>query len=202
MPYKPDAVTATMTAGADFEKHPEGSHLMVCVDVINLGTKVQEDLQGKNPPRLVPRVALVFASGERDSTSGELLTVQTEFTVSMHEKSNLRPFLAAWRGKSYTDPEALAGAPLEKLAGKPAFVTVEHKQSKQGRTFANIAAISPLPKQMRDSVTDLSNDYARGAWWSKKKDAYAEESAKFAASHPSSKPQMPRGNDGDDDLPF
>ena len=203
MPYKPDAVTATMNASADFERHPEGSHLMVCVDVINLGTKVQEDLQGKKPPRLVPRVALVFASGERDSQTGDLLTVQTEFTVSMHDKSNLRPFLAAWRGKSYTDDEAMAGAPLDKLAGKAALVTVEHKQSKQGRTFANIAAISPLPKAMREAIPDLSADYERGAWWDKKKAAYAEESAKFAADHPASRPQMPKGDDTDDDsLPF
>ena len=201
MPYTPDPVTATTTAGTDFERHSEGSHVMVCVDVINLGRKVQTDPMGKNPPRLVPRAALVFASGECDAR-GELLTVQTEFTVSMHEKSNLRPFLASWRGKSYSDPEAQAGAPLHKLAGVPALVTIEHKPSRDGsRTYANIASISPLPKQMRADVPDLSDAYRRGEWWGKKIAAYKTDADQFEGSHPTARPQPVRGDDTDD-LPF
>ena len=60
---------------------------------------------GQNAPREVPKVGLVFASGERQDGK-ELTIVTTEMTLSMNEKANLRKFLESWRGKSSSSSSA------------------------------------------------------------------------------------------------
>ena len=44
-----------------FPPHPKGPHMMMCVDVIDLGECVKT--WQNEPPKLVPMVALVYCSG-------------------------------------------------------------------------------------------------------------------------------------------
>jgi hypothetical protein len=44
--------------------------------------------------------------------------ISKEFTLSMHEKSTLRQFLESWRGKAFTEKEALS-FDVTALIGKP-----------------------------------------------------------------------------------
>lgn len=193
----PDQITAK-DQGAKFVPHPEGQFGAVCVDLINLGERVEQ--YQKQPARVVSKCAIVFASGER-AENGDLHTVSAEFTVSMNEKAGLRQLLEAWRGRSYREEEAKAGVPLHKLCGHAALMSVEHKTSGAGRTYAKIRTISPLPKGME--APDVA-EYQRAEFWEKRRTDYAEEVARFRSQSaaPSHDEDFETDQGEDDDLPF
>ena len=191
-----DSVTA-QDKGSGFVAHDEGQFAAVCVDVVDLGERV-EQYPGK-PARIVAKCALVFVT----DTVGETKEIAREVTVSMGEKANLRAFLEAWRGKSYTPEQATAGVPLHKLVGHAALISVEHKRSAKGRTYGLIKTIAPLPKSM---AAPSENGYARADFWAERKKGYAEEAKQWAAKMlaTSDEPPLPPEDEGDpdDDLPF
>src|SRR6266550_8071638 len=158
MTHQPDQVVAK-DAGGNFTAHPEGQFAMLCVDVAYLGTKV-EQFPGQDEAREVQKVALVFASGERQEDES-LTLVTTEMTLSANEKANLRKFLEQWRGKSYSAEQAEAGLPIAKLWGHLALVSIEHVTTRRGRKFAKIASIAPLPKAMPAPHDGLKEEYER-----------------------------------------
>ena len=88
---------------AEFLPHPEGQFVAVCCDVIDLGEKV-DDYPG-TPPKLSPKCALVFRTGEKNADTSEAIDIAQEYTVSMGEKANLRKALESWRGKPYRKGE-------------------------------------------------------------------------------------------------
>jgi hypothetical protein len=203
MKYQGDNITVRSSGGGQYDPHPEGTFGAVCVDVIDLGDRVEQFAD--NPARVVHKVALVFATGEQRSDGG-LATVQSEMTCSMHEKARLRGFLESWRGRTYTPEQVELGVPIGKLAGNPALITVEHKTSKAGRTYATIRAVSPVPKQMEAPEV---NGYERAEYWTERKAEYAREVAKFhAEAHGDNEDDPPPPADDDytgepeDELPF
>lgn len=188
-----DSVTA-QDKGSGFTPHDEGQFAAVCVDVVDLGQRV-EQFVGK-PPRLAPKCALVFLT----TSGGETKDVAAEVTVSMGEKANLRALLEAWRGKSYTPEQAVAGIALNKLVSHSALISVEHKRSGKGYIYAKIKAISPLPKEIPAPTV---NSYTRAGFWAERKKAYAEEAAKFLQTvAKSDEPAQLGDDDGLEDLPF
>jgi hypothetical protein len=74
-------------------------------------------------------------------------SISKTYTLSLHEKAALRHDLEAWRGKAFT-AEELKGFELKKLMGAPCQLTVVHETGKNGNTYANVKAISPLAKGM------------------------------------------------------
>ena len=200
MSHKPDEVTAK-NSGGDFEAHPEGQFPAICVDVVDLGKKV-DDFQGKT--KVLPKVALIFASGERHKTGEKgLILVTQEMTNSAADVSKLRPFLENWRGKSYTPEQIAAGLPLHKLHGQAGLITVEHKITKKGNTFAKIRSISPLPSVM-PAPSGVLDEYTRPKFLLDKKAQYAKELAEHEAKTPAGDPgpELPPEEPEDDDLPF
>lgn len=206
MTQRPDTTTARNT-GSDFQAHSEGQHAMTCVDVINLGYKVEQFQD--NPAREVEKAALVFASGERNEDR-TLRLVTAEMTVSMHEKSNMRAFLESWRGKSFTPQQVEQGVPLHKLWGVNGLFSIEHITTRQGRTFAKIRSVSPLPKAMPAPVDDLAAEYVRPDFFEDRKREYAEGIKKFRAEAglydgeggPLPDEEYATGDDTDDSVPF
>lgn len=205
MAHQPDVVVAKNT-DKKFTPHPEGQFAAVCVDVVDFGEKTEQFAD--KPERLVSKVGIVFRTGEVDPETGNLIDILKEFTVSMGEKANLRKFLEAWRGKSYSDEEAEQGAPLHKLVGQVALLTVEHKPSSKGRIYANINSVSGLPKVMHPAAPK-PDGYTRPEYITARKKEYAEEAAKFRAriGAPAGKvdasfSDFPEEMAGDDDLPF
>lgn len=201
-----DRITAT-AAPSTFKPHPEGQFIAQCVDTIDLGEKVQ-DFPGTTP-YLAPTCALVFRTGEINEETGEYIDIAKEYTVSMGVKANLRKDLQQWRGKEYTPEQVEAGVPLDKLVGNHAQLTVSHRVSGKGRTYANIIAIVGIPAQMKSACTKYT-DYTRAEYWETRKKEYAEAADKFRAEH-APKPKA-AGNDfedfpaalvdNEDDLPF
>lgn len=198
-----DTITAKGN-DAKFRPHEEGQFVAQCVDTIDLGERVEE-FAGK-PKKLSPKCAIVFRTGETNPETGEPIDVAKEFTVSMGEKANLRKFLEAWRGKKYTAEQVAEGVPLHKLTGNFGLLSVEHRLSGGGKTYANIAAIVGVPKQMAESLPTFPV-YSRAEFWAERKKEYAEAARKFRADA-----AISRDDDGeiddrinsteDDDLPF
>lgn len=175
--HQPDHVVAKNEGGASFTPHPAGQFVARCVDVVDLGEKV-EQYEG-NPPKLAHKVALVFRTNETVPDAPEtVIDLVKEFTLSMYETANLRKFLAAWRGKDFTDDEVEEGAPLHKLCGVAALLNVEHKKSGQNRVYANINAIQQCPKVMLAGCP-IGDDYERPEFLTKRKATYAEEAAAY-----------------------
>lgn len=180
-----------------FKPHPEGTLAAVCVDVIDLGKKA-DSWQGK--PKVSPKCALVFLTGKMNAETGEPHDVSIEFTISMGDKSNLRRFLESWRGKKYSDEQAQRGVPIHKLVGQPGLITVEHHQSKAGRTYARILSISPLPEGLGAPTIPA---YTRAAFWADRKKAYADDVARLLALHePTDDGEQFDPSDDDSSLPF
>jgi hypothetical protein len=73
----------------------------------------------------------------------------------MNEKATLRKFLAAWRGKDFTEDESKA-FDITVLLGKSCLLSIIHKTSSSGSTYADIASVSMVPKGM--TVPDQIND--------------------------------------------
>lgn len=180
-----DEINAQNTGGeSKFKPHPEGTFAATCVDVIDLGKKVD---QWAGKPKIQAKCALVFVSGKINPETQEPHDVSIEFTVSMGDKANLRRFLESWRGKKYTEEQAKIGVPLHKLANQPGMITVEHHESKSGRKYGKILTISPLPEGY---PTPPVPTYQRGKFWADRKAAYAEELTRHLATQPT--------DDGDD----
>jgi hypothetical protein len=88
--------------------------------------------------------------------------ISKEFTLSMHEKSNLRKFLESWRGKNFTEDEAKR-FDITKLLEKTCMLSIKHKVAKNGNTYAEISGVNLLPKGMEcppqiNPTTELNYD--------------------------------------------
>jgi hypothetical protein len=195
------------TAGGDFESHDEGQFVGQCVDVISLGEEVSE-FPGK-PKKLVPKVAFVYRTGEKN-TKGDYIDLVAEYTVSLGDLANLRKFLEQWRGKPLTPQQVAEGVPLEKMEGTWALLTVAHKESKKGRTYAIIVSAVGVPKQMLNNLPKYPA-YERPKYLLDKKAKNATDAAAFRAeigapSHGDTGPTEPEDGflqkDDDSELPF
>ena len=187
-----DNVTA-QNSDKPFPIHDKGQFAAVCVDVIDLGEKVEQ--YQDQPPKLAHKAAIVFVS----NSGGEVKEIASEMTVSMGEKSNMRRFLGDWRGESYTAEQAAAGVPLGKLVGHAGLITVEHKRSRNDRTYAQIRGITPLPSGLS---APQANGYKRAEFWQGRKEAYAKDAAKYKQTTVARSEQPTQPIDDDDDLPF
>jgi hypothetical protein len=173
---EPEDIEKTMadeivvTGESGFAPAPEGQHLAVCVDVVDLGERV-ESFQG-GTPKITKKVALVFQLADTNPDTGESFEASIEKTIAFGQTAGLRKFLSAWRGKAYSDAEAAAGVPLAKLVGVNAIVQIEHRTSKKGRIYATISNIMP---PMKNTAKLAISDYLRSEHWALRRADYAEE---------------------------
>jgi hypothetical protein len=186
----------------DFKPHPKGPVLARCIHVLDLGEKVSE-WQGLTS--LKPLVQFVFYTGVMKQNGEPFLLTSREFTNSMGEKANLRRFLEQWRGAAYTPEQVKKAIDLEKLIGQPCQLTIDHGVSKKGRTFATIAAISPVLPQVAEHVPALPKPMlAVPQYILDRVEQYAIEAAEYRERiglNDQKGEQVPQ-NEPDDDLPF
>jgi len=128
---------------------PAGSYPARCYSMIHIGT-IEETFNGETKERNKVRITwelpteLITFNEERGE---QPRVIAKEFTLSLHEKSTLRSFLESWRGKSFTDKDAQS-FDVTNLLGVPCLLSITHKTSGNGKTYANIASVSMLPKGM------------------------------------------------------
>lgn len=133
----------------DYKPVDAGTYVARCYSMVHVGTIDQEymgEIKSQNKVRIsweLPTEMKVFKPGEEAQPQ----LVSKEFTLSMHEKANLRKFLESWRGKGFNEEEAKK-FDVSKLIGKPCMISIIHKVNKQGKTYAEISSISTLPKGM------------------------------------------------------
>lgn len=153
------AFIASDTGGGNFKTVPAGVFIGRCWELIDLGTQTNETglYAGKSDHKI--KIGFELFGEEEDGTpltimvegKGEMpLTITKDYTVSLHEKANLRKELEAWRGKPFTEEEA-KGFDVSKLIGAYAMVNVTHKTNAQGKVRANISGLSPIPSALRNA---------------------------------------------------
>lgn len=143
------AIIAQNNAGGTSTPIEAGTYVARCYSMIYMGT-IPEEFQGQKKDMKKVRITWelptelkVFKAekGEQPQVIGK------DFTLSMNEKGTLRKMLQSWRGKAFTEDEA-KNFDITKLLGKSCMLSIVHKISKTGKTYAEIATISPLMKGM------------------------------------------------------
>jgi hypothetical protein len=141
----------------EFKLVPPGTYTARCYQMIDLGT---QRTSGQFGEKLQHKIRISWEIFGEDDEGKALtvdvqgkqmpMTVDREFTLSMHENSTLRAFLGTWRGKAFTDDEAFT-FDVSRLVGAYAMVSVAHSESKNGKTYANVTAAAKLPKALSDA---------------------------------------------------
>ena len=194
--------------GEDFAPLSAGSHAARCFAVIDLGTQRTEY---KGETKIGQRVRISWEVCSERMTDGRPMVISKAYKTSLHEKAKLREDLEGWRNKKFTEAE-LAGFEGKNLLGKTCMISVMHVE-RDGKTYANIKSISPLPKGMDCDAAeneplffDLENfDQKVFDALHKNTKATIEKSPEFAAVmgfSEASAPRKPQFDDMDDDVPF
>jgi len=190
----------------NFADVPAGLHPSVCADVVDLGiqeTPFQDPKTGKN--KRVHQCKLVWLVNAEDedgepvrNEDGTLPRLSKYYTVSLHEKANLRKDLDRWRGKAFTDEELAEGWDIESVIGAPALLSViRARKAKDGEEFAKVDAV--LKAQKNTPKVQVDPDYTREKDRPGGKDI---RSPKEDASGGNGGDYSPPESDEDDDLPF
>lgn len=135
----------------EWSQPPEGLHQAVCSDIVDLGL-VTTEWGEKNKVRLLFELGMFNEDGiteqlNHDTDPPRRFQVRRDFGLSLSEKSALRPFLEAWRGRRFSAAE-LEGFDLERLIGVNCQLQIIHHITEQGKTYANIQAAVPLGRGM------------------------------------------------------
>jgi hypothetical protein len=130
------AIWVSAGTHGDFRPPPEGLHSAVCVDVEDLGIRT-----GQYGPK--HEVRIVWQLDLLDPESKKRFIVSAWFTLSLADKSKLRPFLEAWRGKKFTASE-LNQFDLESVIGANCQLQIIHTIKPDGKTSSKVQAAVPM----------------------------------------------------------
>lgn len=212
------ALTVSDTGGGNFKRVPTGVHIARCYSVADLGTHTQHGQFGTTTNRKVRLAWEIFG----DDDNGEPLTIDIDgammpltinktYTFSLGEKASLRKDLSAWRGRDFTEEE-LKGFDLKNIVGVYCMLNVAQSET-NGKTYANVAGISPLHKSMakpdpvhKNAIFDLDNPDMEifGSFYEKLQE-YIKESPEWASANGFTPTRTaPAGDMSDmtDDIPF
>lgn len=134
-------------SGIKRELVPAGNYPARCYSMIHIGT-IEETVMGQVMQRNKVRITWELPTETRvfDQEKGEQpMVISQEYTLSMHEKSNLRKQLESWRGKGFTEDEAKS-FDITKLLGVACMLSVIHKTSQTGNEYATISNVATMPK--------------------------------------------------------
>ena len=134
-----------------FELAPEGVHVAICTQVIDLGT--QHNQRWNKDQR---KVLIGWELANIHNSQGEPFLVWRRFTASLSPKAALRQILESWRGRAFTEDE-LQGFDLRKLLNAPCQVAIVHNESDEGMTYANVQNVMGIPQGLErpHPVSDL-----------------------------------------------
>lgn len=135
---------------------PAGTHVARCYSMIHVGTQEfewQGEVKNNNKIRIafeLPNELRTFGEDEKP------LVIDKEYNLSLHENSNMRKDLETWRGKAFSHDE-LQMFDVTNLIGVTCLLSVIHAETKAGKPYAKINAISKMtkgmevPKQMNET---------------------------------------------------
>lgn len=137
-----------LAKAGDFQISPEGQYPAICQTIIDLGTQHNATYNNWQPKVIIGwelHGENQMGDGSAYMRDGKPFIHKEWFTCSLTPKSNLTSFLQSWRGKNFT-PEELKGFDVAKLIGAPCMLTIVHNTADNGKTYANVSAITPLLK--------------------------------------------------------
>jgi hypothetical protein len=130
-----------------FAPPPAGTFPAICYRILDLGTQ-EGSYMGK--PRVAHKVQIAWEIKDDEAVmdDGRPMSIHQTYTWSMSERATLRKHLESWRGRAFTDADfGPDGFELADLLGVGCFMGIVHKEEGDN-TYANISAISKLPKGM------------------------------------------------------
>lgn len=135
-------VKASSGKGGEFETAPAGNHPAVLVGLIDLGT---QETEYAGEVKWQPQVYLVWelTTEKQAGLKDRNHLIARSFTLSFNSKAMLRGFIEKWRGKAFADDEEFD---LTRVLGQPCLLTVEHKVSAGGNTYARVTSVGGVPK--------------------------------------------------------
>ena len=122
----------------------EGTHLAVCVSLVDVGKHYNERYD-----KWESKVVIQWeVADEQVMVNGEELnkTICGMYTMSLGSRSKLYGLLNLWRGKPFTDEE-LKRFDLKSILGAPCMLTIVHNE-RNGKTFANVGGATRAMKGM------------------------------------------------------
>lgn len=139
------------TSGTIRELIPAGNYVARCYQMIEIGT-VTEIVMGKQAILKKVRIGWELPTELKvfNPDKGEQpLAISKEYTLSMHEKSNLRKDLKSWRGRDFSEDEAKS-FDITKLIGVACMLNIIHRPgvSDPTKIYEQIAGITAMPKGM------------------------------------------------------
>lgn len=134
--------TAKDTGGGDFQDAPIGTHIGICVRLIDLGTQHSE-YQGE--PTVRNQVLVTWELPNERMDDGKPFIVSAFLTNSLSEKATMRKWLENWRGRPFT-PEELMGFDLQNILGHCCMLNVIAKPD--GKKGVKVGSVMALPKGM------------------------------------------------------
>lgn len=195
--------------GKDFDPVPEGSHLAVCDMFVDLGLQ-DGHFGAKHKVYLRWQIPALRLKYEKDGVEHEgPMSIGAQYTLSLSEKSNLRPMLQSWRGKAFT-PDELKKFDVTTVLGAPCMITVTHKPKPEGGVYANVGAVAKLPAGIPAPTLEgelLIYDADNKGSWEKLRPWLQEKIRNQVEARQDSLPEQ-RGEpayadaDLDDDVPF
>ena len=121
-------------------------HVARCYRLIDLGTQ-PKSYQGKPTGEARKIMASWELLGDERMDDGKPFTISKSWFLSMHEKASLRKDLESWRGKPFNAEEE-ASFDVSKLLGAYCLLNVVQEAGKDGSSYTQIKAITPLIKGM------------------------------------------------------
>lgn len=154
------SLIASDSGNSDFKRVPAGVFAARCWSMVDLGTQ-RVEFQGEVKEQRKVQIGWeLFGEDENGDPlvmdDGKPMTISKRYTLSLSPKSRLRPDLEAWRGRPFTDEEA-KGFDLHALIGAPCMVNITHTE-RNGKTYSNVASLTPLPKALRDTLPATGNE--------------------------------------------
>lgn len=125
-----------------YEQVPTGSHMAICISLIDIGTQRKEH-EGHVTYRREVRMAfeLPYSLIQTGEQAGKPHILSMFYTMSLGEKAKLRAHLKNWRGKDFT-PEQLKAFDLRNVLGKACMVSAI--PNSKGKSV--IGGIMAIPK--------------------------------------------------------
>jgi hypothetical protein len=191
-------IIASASSSANFKPCPSGVHDAVCAFVEDLGMEFNDQYQKEE------HKVLIMWEVNEPMDDGRPYMISKKYTISLHEKAQLRKDLEGWRGTKFTE-EQLKGFDVEVLKGKQCQLHIIHNE-KNGKTYANIQAVLPKGKNS-PAISVVAQEVPKWVNEQKKENAAAHAKRAAAASVTAAEPEdipprLPTPSAGNDEPPF
>lgn len=147
----------------DFKRIPVGSHVARCYLLVDMGEQLSD---GKFGQSVQHKIRLGWEVFGEDETGAPLtveidgvqrqMTIGKTYTLSLNEKAGLRKDLISWRGRDFS-AEELEGFDITNILNVYCMLNITTSE-KDGKTYTNISAITPLPSSMKNLKPQPDHD--------------------------------------------